>query len=271
MRLVSCVIYLRMATNIQICCGLGNLAPEITAFQRNAVQATLDNVFGVPSQSEWHLRQESAITTSSMDGEQLQLPQQQTVYGELGTGALTKILDAVGVYDGDCFLDIGTGDGMLVMAAALLWPKHLKQSVGLEILPSLYERSLAYKSKLDLMLQNDLSENNTFCPIEFYLGDIYHLNSAKYSANDQRLQKIQDILDTTTIALCFATTWSSGMPKRRLKNLSEALGASMTAKSRVVIIDGTLDSEDGFEYKGELRIFCPDTAPYSTAHLYVKK
>ena len=39
-----------------------------------------------------------------------------------------------------------------------------------------------------------------------------------------------------------------------------------------VIVDGRLDAEgDGFDWLGDLRITCPDTAPHSTAALYRRR
>ena len=64
------------------------------------------------------------------------MPQHLTVCGELGLEALATLLDAVGVEQGDRFLDIGAGDGVLVAAAALLFPNHLKLLSGWKFSPN---------------------------------------------------------------------------------------------------------------------------------------
>eukprot|EP00816_Leptocylindrus_hargravesii_P008530 CAMPEP_0196818366 /NCGR_PEP_ID=MMETSP1362-20130617/65251_1 /TAXON_ID=163516 /ORGANISM="Leptocylindrus danicus, Strain CCMP1856" /LENGTH=46 /DNA_ID= /DNA_START= /DNA_END= /DNA_ORIENTATION= len=42
----------------------------------------------------------------------------------------------------------------------------------------------------------------------------------------------------------------------------------MKEGARVVIIDGKLNCQDGYRWEGDLKIHCPDTAPYSIASLY---
>uniref|UniRef100_A0A7S0AX05 Uncharacterized protein n=1 Tax=Minutocellus polymorphus TaxID=265543 RepID=A0A7S0AX05_9STRA len=89
------------------------------------------------------------------------------------------------------------------------------------------------------------------------------------------------VLAATTLAVCFATTWSAGnvgtstkgctsLQGRKLPKLSKALAAGLGRDARVVIIDGKLLESDGFSWQGDLKIFCPDTAPYSIARLYTK-
>ena len=58
---------------------------------------------------------------------------------------------------------------------------------------------------------------------------------------------------------------------RELPRLSRAL-AALPPGARAVIVDGRLDAEgDGFDWLGDLRITCPDTAPHSTAALYRRR
>ena len=127
--------------------------------------------------------------------------------------------------------------------------------MGLEIVPNLYERSLQYTKAV-----NGLNSPLMACPTRFHLGDIYDKNDAT----------IRTILNATTVAVCFATTWSQGSPGRKLPKLSAAL-THLPKQARVVVIDGLLDTADGFDYQGELRLYCPDTAPYSTAFLYLRQ
>ena len=246
------------------------LAPEITTSQRARVQAILDKVFGSPDSIAWNERRRAAISVSEMDGESLDLSRHESIYGELGLEALSVLLDAVGVRQNETILDIGSGDGMLVASAALLFPEFCKTVYGLEIMPSLYERSLEYMTRLHEVvndhIQGDDTENNhsspLLCPrVKVALGDVHDTESLQ----------IQEILSNTTLAVCFATTWSRGTKGRKLPRLSKALGAGLPSESRVVIVDGVLNErQDGFVYGGELRLHCPDTAPYSIAHSYTK-
>jgi hypothetical protein len=208
------------------------------------------------------------------DGENLALQPQVTVNGELGLQALATVLDAVGVQQGDQFLDIGSGDGVLVAAAALLYPQHLKAARGVEILPTLYQRSLS--SFQQKVLESVASSSSTSgdettaslvpvlcCPTELYEGNVH-------APDDQ----LAHVFSQTTLAVGFATSWSSGVPGRMLPGLSRSLGAGgaseLPVDARVVVIDGRLcGKEDGFLYEGEVKFYCPDTAPYSLlAHFY---
>ena len=204
----------------------------------------------------------------------IQVPDYQMVYGELGIKTLATILDAVGLREGERFLDIGSGDGALVMGASLLYgSKYVKQSIGLEIIPGLVSRSKRNLRKLRALLKSakyncegDVSSN-----IDFVLGDVHESQSDA---------DVQEIIHATTLGICFATTWSAGnvdtksndtsLQGRILPKLSKALTA-MPSKARIVVIDGKLDCKDGYIWKGDLKIRCPDTAPYSIATLYERQ
>jgi len=232
------------------------------------------------------------------------IPQNELVYGELSVPTLATILDAVGVHDNDVFLDIGSGDGALVLGASLLYASNdsssdsdvdeeksggegrrrnaIQKCYGVDIVPGLVERSLVHAKNLERILQSDDDEssngilNDNQSEIHFLLGDIHTPD-----------KQLQGILKETTLAVCFATTWSAGnanngsneddkrrstsLQGRRLPKLSKALSTSLSAGCRVVVIDGKLSEEDGFIWQGDLKIICPDTAPHSIATLYYKQ
>mmetsp|Transcript_7505 Transcript_7505/g.11138 ORF Transcript_7505/g.11138 Transcript_7505/m.11138 type:complete len:283 (+) Transcript_7505:104-952(+) len=207
-------------------------------------------------------------------------PSNELVYGELSVEVLATILDAVGVQENDVFLDIGSGDGALVLGASLLYAdttnngddasdggNAMKMCYGVDIVPGLVDRSISHADNLHRILQdNESFLQQSQANIELLLGDIHQPDS-----------QLQNILEETTIAVCFATTWSAenavgtSLQGRKLPKLSKALSRGLSSGCRVVIIDGKLDEEDGFHWMGDLRIFCPDTAPYSVATLYHKQ
>ncbi|KAL7533348.1 hypothetical protein ACHAXR_008058 [Thalassiosira sp. AJA248-18] len=245
------------------------------------------------------------------------VPSNELVYGELSVPVLATILDAVGVQEDDVFLDIGSGDGALVLGASLLYASPggdqseggaedkkfggsrrnnaIRRAWGVDIVPGLVDRSRVHAKNLDRIMKKErLSSTNKLgsdmdgiglplggnqAEVHFLLGDIH-----------QPSCELQDILKGTTLAVCFATTWSAGnahnnisdaaptkqsstsLQGRKLPKLSKALSAGLSSGCRVVIIDGKLDDEnDGFSWQGDLRIQCPDTAPYSVATLYNKQ
>ncbi|KAL3945178.1 MAG: hypothetical protein SGBAC_000715 [Bacillariaceae sp.] len=225
-----------------------------------------------------------------------QMESYELVYGELSLPVLTTILDAVGVYPGDRFLDVGSGDGALVLGASLLYAEddddgddggddgdddddddESKNAIaiarGLEIVPGLYKRSLQHEDKLASILKDDGAQllRKQQSPVEFHLGDIHKAFTDS---------TVTQILEDSTLVVCFATTWSAGnaqrdqasnsLQGRKLPFLSKAL-EGLPQGARVVIVDGRLDSKDGHEWQGDLKIYCPDTAPWSIASLYHKR
>ena len=226
------------------------IAPETTAIQRRRVKKVLDEVYGTDNSDQWKQRRSEARSFGKED-ESLNIPQHELVYGELGLDALATIVDAVGVRKGDRFLDIGAGDGILVTGASMLYPDFFDASVGVEIVPDLYERSLDYQNRLEGALGTEQSEDNIqLCPqTSLHLGNCYEPDD-----------ELKETFAKTTLAVCFATTWSHGMPGRKLESLSQALGSNgvseLSSGARVVTIDGVLDHQrDGFEFEGELKLY----------------
>ena len=257
--------------------SLSRIAPELSSERKAYAVGILDRIFGKESSGSWDKRREAARSTTldRKDGDDdannetaiLQgIPEHELVYGELGIEALATILDAVGVKKGDVFLDIGSGDGLLVVGAALLFPGYLNAARGIEIVPELYDRSLAFRDKFsDMRLREE--EQQEFPEVSFRLGNIYELSNCKSEADYYTRD--------ATLAVCFATTWSKNIPGKKLDRLSRVLGkggpSELPVGAKVVIIDGVLEpGRDGYDYEGELKLHCPDTAPYSVARLYTR-
>lgn len=194
------------------------------------------------------------------------LSSHELVYGELSVPVLATILDAVGIRKGEKFLDIGSGDGALVLGTSILYPDHIERSRGVELVPGLVNRSNEHRKKLrDVLLESEHSDlAKVLDCVEFMSGDIY-----------QSELPLLAVLSDTTLAVCFATTWSlinadgskTSLDGRRLPKLSGAL-TRLPKGARIVIVDGKMDEADGYRWEGDLRITCPDTAPYSIASLY---
>jgi len=274
---------------------LSKLAPETTLLERQAVRKVLNQVYGIENSDQWEERRSHArdaaaadtTTTTATDTASiytntfidnsknlLNVPKHNLVYGELGLETLATILDAVGVKRGDRFMDIGSGDGAVVTGASMLYPGYLHASRGIEIVPRLYERSLVFQNHLEHVVLSQQTEEKKeedtrgmkLCPdTSLYLGNVYQPNDTA----------IKRLFSDTTLAICFATTWSTGIPGRKLPELSKALGKGGACElhhgARLVIMDGVLDyKKDGFDYCGELKLTCPDTAPYSIARMYTK-
>lgn len=213
----------------------------------------LATVFGARDHDAWHARRTAARDAIERSGSTL--PSHQLVYGELQIEALATVLDAAGVRVGDSFIDIGSGDGMSVLATALLCGESLTQCAGLEVIQPLVHRSVSHR---DTLLAN-VPPGTPLPPIRFLEGDVHDASSGPARA----------LVGESTLAVCFATTWShDGQSKRReLPRLSCALTA-MPAGARVIMVDGRLLKEDGWQWQGDLKISNADVAPYSTASLF---
>ena len=254
--------------------ALSLIAPEIPPSRISTVSNLISTAFGDNNNAIADRYMEARKEALSHDNNKI--PPHELVYGELSVQVLATILDAVGVQDGDVFLDIGSGDGALVLGASLLYAREnanaIRKSVGLEILPGLVNRSIKHTSNLEKILQGS-TDNTIDCllknksQVQFLLGDIHNSES----------ETISNVLAEITLAVCFATTWSAGNAKegstslngRKLPKLSKAL-SKLSKGTRVIIIDGALDESDGFCWQGNLRVNCPDTAPYSVASLYLR-
>jgi hypothetical protein len=192
-------------------------------------------------------------------------PLNELTYGELSVPVLAELLDAVGMEDNDAFLDVGSGDGALVLGAAMLYPNELRIARGLELVPGLVTRSQLHAKRL---------ESDLMVPVELLLGDVHQAHQTHADG-----AMVASILQDSTLAVCFATTWSADNPTpddktslqgRSLPKLSASLNR-MPLGSRILLIDGRLDPQDGYRWEGDMKIVCPDTAPFSVASLYERR
>ena len=162
-----------------------------------------DKINGIgDSQSKAHRYSSARSLVSGLESDEAPVAptNHQLVYGELSVPVLATVLDAVGVYKGDSFLDIGSGDGGLVLGASLLYPDHLQACCGVELIPGLLERSKKHHSKLQKALSYGCpSLLSAAGKVDFLLGDVYDV---------QEGDDLASVLCTTTLAVCFATTWS---------------------------------------------------------------
>ena len=288
---MSYCIYLGLGLSLQTL-ALALIVPEVQPSRVLEVSKLVSAAFGDDNRASSSSavkadRYNEARNAVAAFGENAKanVPSHEFVYGELSVEVLAKILDAVGVEDGDVFLDIGSGDGALVLGASLLYAREnnsnstatenpIKKAVGVEIVPGLVGRSRVHADNLDTLLRESQSTGDDLshyllksqAEVEFLLGDVHRAESD---------ETMSSLLSETTLIVCFATTWSHGNAKkgstslqgRKLPKLSKAL-SGLGSGARVVIIDGALNESDGFNWQGDLKIYCPDTAPYSIASLY---
>mmetsp|Transcript_19222 Transcript_19222/g.53551 ORF Transcript_19222/g.53551 Transcript_19222/m.53551 type:complete len:261 (-) Transcript_19222:1946-2728(-) len=203
-----------------------SIAPELSSERKAYAVDVIDRVFGKEDSGTWDDRREAARATTldKNDNEEKEqkgndpthrllenIPDHELVYGELGIEALATILDAVGVREGDVFLDIGSGDGLLVVGAALLYPGYLRAARGIEIVPELYQRSLGFRDRFLEILRDegndDRTEGDDESPeVSFHLGNIYDANTNDNENNGTGGSASSLDFSESTLAVCFATT-----------------------------------------------------------------
>lgn len=239
------------------------IAPELSMERIELVSSLVAAAMGDSKVQDKAERYASARSFSS----NVSAPQKELVYGELSIPVLATLLDAVGVEQGDCFLDIGSGDGGLVLGAGLLYPDYIQKCRGLEVVPGLVERSKLHAERLMASNEDTTTDCNQHVNAEFLLGNVHEAC---------RDTSIESMLQKTTLAVCFATTWSAGniqeskrtsLQRRLLPKLSKAL-TRLPVGARIIMVDARLDCKDGYSWEGDLKIHCPDTAPFSIASLY---
>ena len=141
-----------------------SVATPVDAAHVRAVADELDAVLG---RAEAREQRRSAARLAAHTASGIVAPPNELVYGELGVAALAKLLDAVGVEQGDTFCDVGSGHGELVLAASLLHPSTLRASRGMEIVEELAE--VASQHHKTLLQRAALPA----APIELVHGDVY--------------------------------------------------------------------------------------------------
>jgi SAM-dependent methyltransferase len=222
------------------------------------VEATLRQVLEDSTITSRDHRRFEAQRAAQVARQTLHLAESHLVYGELDVRTVATLLDAAEVRAGDRFVDIGSGDGLPTLAASLLYPEALAVCRGLEVVPELVARAKNHAVRLRAM-------GHMAAPVEMIQGDVYR---ATDTPAGEEAKRVVALLRDSTLALCFATTWSDGAPRRELPRLSAALRATMPLGARAIVVDGRLVEADGWAWEGDLRIVTPDTAPYSTARLY---
>lgn len=160
-------------------------------------------------------------------------------YGELDFEFFTELLSAVEPKPGETFLDIGSGCGRLVAAAALLHP--WSRAVGIEIVGELHEEATSIAQRL---AATATATGLPLSPCEF-------VRELAQSAVPRLLggAAASDEALSPCVVFCYATTWPCG-EGYKLVELSSVLGSALPTGSRVVVVGRRLEPSDGFDEIG---------------------
>lgn len=104
-------------------------------------------IFGACEDSYRAHRALAETAAAKLAGEGHATSAPELFYGEASLEAVARVLDAAHAREGDTFLDLGSGSGKAVIAAALVRP-DLASVRGIEILPELHTEALAAQQRM---------------------------------------------------------------------------------------------------------------------------
>lgn len=216
--------------------------PPRSCQQTIRVADRLAKVFGDESDSyaRWCAAKKVATYSKLSTADNTEL-----TYGEVDIHLIHSSLRLAGVNDGAHLVDIGSGYGRAILAAALLFPQ-LDKLTGIEVLRPLHQGAIEYEK----LLRSSPIGNAEI----------------RWLCDDYRGEKAQEVLESADLALCFATTWGD-LSTLKLYELSRILANKMAEGSRAVIVDKELCASDGWSLLNQFDCMNRDTAE-STVSVY---
>ena len=121
----------------------------------------------------------AAVGSTHGPGVRTQLEDAQKIDPELAYGssnffAFSSLLERAEIQDGDCFLDLGSGCGRAVIAAAILHGHKFKSCYGVELLEPLHRISLGCERRFNILRSSGPHDRYDFghSDIGFLQGDV---------------------------------------------------------------------------------------------------
>ena len=142
-------------------------------------------------------------------------------YGEADLVSMEKILNVAGVNDGDAFIDLGSGAGKAVVAAALLRPRALSSARGIEMLPDLHTIAMEARSAYALAMEASCGGAHMRPQVDFVLGDM-----------------LSEPLVDVQIVYVFATTF----PRSLVLEIEMKLSAELRVGARVCLVSKVFEN-----------------------------
>ena len=226
---------LLLATAMTACGSL--IAP--LAIREAGAREAIDALFGSESSARTFSRQR--ISTEHVEASpELRGRKSHFTYGEFDLGGFCTLLRAATPQPGELFVDIGSGCGRLVCAAAMMY--EWSSACGIELLPDLHAEAVSAHAKLSALIEEGGDDDGiALAPCEFVCDEA-----------DVALPRLLTEAGSACVVFIFATAWPSTGP--HLAALSDTLGRALPTGSRVITIDKQLlaapdggDGEWGFE------------------------
>ena len=194
--------------------------------QRGAVQQALEVVYAPDGDGKkWEYRGLALKQAAGASPFTRSVDTGDLTYGEFDVDFFCRLVEMALPQRGDVFLDVGSGNGRLAIAAASMLPLTWSLARGVEIVPQLHESAESAK-------QRAAELESEICPLEFVLADIH-----------ERL----DLLTDVDVCFCYSTAFSASGPY--LSQLSATFGLGLREGARVITVDKMLLSDGPWQYE----------------------
>lgn len=215
----------RAGSVVQVAAVAGVDAPG-GGSQRGAVQQALEVVYAPDGDGKkWEYRGLALKQAAGASPFTRSVDTGDLTYGEFDVDFFCRLVEMALPQRGDVFLDVGSGNGRLAIAAASMLPLTWSLARGVEIVPQLHESAESAK-------QRAAELESEICPLEFVLADIH-----------ERL----DLLTDVDVCFCYSTAFSASGPY--LSQLSATFGLGLREGARVITVDKMLLSDGPWQYE----------------------
>ena len=184
----------------------------------------------------------------------------QLTYGEFDLHFFDSLIGLCDVHRGDVFLDLGSGVGRLVLAAALLRPTEFALCHGIELLPQLHAAATSAHGRLKTQTAHP---SQPVAPCEFSCVDLFGGGAT-------------DALGRADVLFSYSVTWARDAAGQHLTDLSRTLAHTLKPGARIVTVGLELlpsvrtaaGRERRFEHTGSLSGWNEETGGETVGHVF---
>jgi predicted RNA methylase len=171
-----------------------------------------------------NLARDAALATAGRrTAEGIPLAGDAMVYGEFDVSFFARLLELAAPVPGETFVDLGSGVGRLVIAAALLYPRTWRNCQGVELSAPLHDAAIAARVCFE-----QLTPRPPIADCEFTCASVLDAGAGA------------DALAAADVCFSYAVTWASGPEHDQLVRM---LARHLPSGARVISVDLPLSAE----------------------------
>lgn len=225
-------------------------APCESALARAApdddVICVIESLFGIESSRRAFARQDTSVSEVHARFGATTTRAKELTYGEFDLAGFLSLLQVANPRGGETFIDLGSGCGRLVLAAAL--SHRWEQANGVELLESLHQSAIGARDRLVSAIHGQ--PGVALAPCEFICAEA-----------DDVLPALLSALPSTAVVFVYATCWPGVGPY--LPQLTAMLAEHLPIGSRVITVDKQLVEAEDQRWRFD-RCFDESLANYNT-------